>query len=173
MENYLLLKRTKEAEELSKRLGFEKALFLDSELALVKGSKAKELLEEVKNAKRKKLKTVYFAFGEEMLRFALEKSEVDIILGMEKIFAKDSLHYLKSGLDQILCKIALDKNKIIGFSVQEILDAKERSKLLARIRFNIHLCKKYKVKMLFGNFSREIYAMRSAKDLDAMLRVLG
>ena len=39
-----------------------------------------------------------------------------IVFGIEKIHPKDSLHYPKSGLDPVLCKIAADRGKIIGFS---------------------------------------------------------
>ena len=49
----------------------------------------------------------------------------------------------------------------------------ERAKLMNRIRFNLKLCRKYKVKTYFGNFAQQQFEMRSAKDLKSFWLVLG
>ena len=172
MDNYLLYRADPQAQELCKKLGFTKNLFIGSELTLLSAKTEKELLKAVGEAHQKKLITIYRPSSEDMLRFALEKSDVDVVLGMEQLHPKDSMHYVKSGLDQVLCKIAADNDKVIGFSFTDILENSGRAKLLARIMFNIRLCKKYKVKIIFSNFSTELWQMRSAKDLDAVFRVL-
>ena len=84
---------------------------------------------------------------------------------METINPKDSVHFLRGGLDQITCRIAKNKGKTIAFSFFEILNSRNRDKLIARMKFNIKLCKKYKVKTLFANFSTKKMELRSAKDL--------
>jgi len=173
MENLLLIRKSTALEELSQKLGFTKTLFLDEDFVLVRGKNHKDLLDQIKEARRKNKLAFYQPETEEMLRFALEHSSVDLIFGMEKINPSDSLHYLRGGLDQILCKIAQDKEKTIGFSFQQILTTKNPEKMIARMKFNLKLCRKYKVKTVFSNFSLQKEELRSAQDLEAFLRVLG
>jgi len=173
MEEYVLMKKSAEIEKSSVELGFTKIHFLDSDFVLLKGKTQKELLKEIENARNKRLKTVFKADSEEMLRFALEKNGVDIVYGMENIHPKDSLHYVRGGLDQVLCKIAAEKGKTLAFSFSEILNSSEKGKLLARIMFNVWLCKRYKVPIIFCSFASFEMEMRSAKDLQALGRILG
>ncbi len=161
MENILLMKESKEIINLSKELGFNTVNFV----SLIKAETPKELL---KMCKGKGLK-VYKPKTEKMLRFALEKAPIDIVLGVEDIHYKDSVHYLRGGLDQILCKIAVNKGKSIGISFSDVL--KDRSKL-GRIMFNLKICKKYGVKVVFNNFSLKKEEIRSAEDLQNFLKLL-
>jgi RNase P/RNase MRP subunit p30 len=169
MDNYILMKYSKEIEELSKSLGWERTLFLDRDFIFIETEKKKELLDKVQKTK---LLTVFNAKSEEMLRFALEKTKVDIVLGAEEINPKESLHFVRGGLDQITCKIAHEREKKIGFSFSSILSSKSREKLLRRISFNTKLCKKYKVSMLFSTFARSKEELRNAKDLQTFARQL-
>ncbi|MBU0470237.1 MAG: hypothetical protein KJ598_05990 [Nanoarchaeota archaeon] len=166
MDNYLLMKKSKELEDFSKSLGFEKTYFWEDFEILETDSK-KELL-RISGKK----KVIFRAPSEELLRFALEKTKVFGVIGMEKINPKDSLHFVRGGLDQVLCKIAAEKDKVVVFSFSEILNAKDKGKLLKRISFNAKLCKKYKVKVLFSTFASSKTEMRSVKDLEALSRVL-
>lgn len=168
MDNIILLDRNEELEELSKKLGFTRVYFKEDLVYLETKSK-KELLTKTKKAKF----SIYQPPTEDLLRFALEKTNVNMVVGMEKINPKDHTHYPRGGLDQITCRIAASRKKIVAFSFVDILDAKDRPKLLARMMFNIKLCKKYKVKMYFGDFCRGKVEMRGAKDLAAFFRLLG
>ncbi|MBT4805189.1 hypothetical protein HON71_03380, partial [Candidatus Woesearchaeota archaeon] len=109
----------------------------------------------------------------ELLRFALEKTKVDLIYGMETINPRDSVHFVRGGLDQITCRIAAEKGKIIAFSFSEILNAKNKDKIIARMKLNVKLCKKYRVKMYFSSFAKNENELRSAQDLFAFWKVLG
>src|SRR3989344_5797811 len=168
MDEYVFMKKSTEVEKLTADLGFAKVHFLDSDFVLLKGKTKKELLKEIDTARNKKLKTVFKADSEEMLRFALERSSVDIVYGMESIHPKDSLHYVRGGLDQILCKLAAERRKILAFSFSELLNSSDKARLLASIMFNVKLCKKYKVIMMFCSFASSTEEMRSAKDLQAL-----
>ena len=168
-----MMKKSAEVEKLAVELGFTKVHFLDNDFVLLKGKTQKELSKEIDTARNKRLKTVFKADSEEMLRFALERSSVDIVYGMENINPKDSLHYVRGGLDQVLCKLAVEKRKILAFSFSELLNSSDKARLLARIMFNVKLCKKYKVIMMFCSFASSTEEMRSAKDLQALGRVLG
>jgi len=103
----------------------------------------------------------------------LKNKKVNILLNPEKGSKKDHLHYRNSGLNQVLCKLVA-KNKIaIGISFREILESKDREKLIGRIMQNVKLCKKYKVKIIMGSFATNKYELRGAKDLEAFGRILG
>jgi len=171
MHNLILTKESKELSELSKKLGFTKTIFLEKDFVIVKGKSKKELLKEIGRAKGKL--TIYKTDSEELLRFALEKTKIDLIYGMETINPKDSVHFVRGGLDQITCRIAKEKDKIIAFSFSEILNAKNKDKIIARMKFNVKLCKKYKVKMFFSTFAKNENELRSAQDLFAFWKVLG
>lgn len=171
--NLVLMKENEELLELSKKLGFSKTLFLGKDLALVSGINKKKILNEIKEAKKKNLFVVVKAVTEEVLRFVLEKTTADLVFGQEMINPKDSVHFRRGGLDQILCKIARDKGKIIGFSFQDILNSNEKAKVMGRMMLNIKLCRKYKVKTFFGNLSENLFNLRSKKDLEAFWNVLG
>lgn len=172
MDNYLCMQRSKEIEELSRQLGFENSFFLDK-FVIIREKNVKDIIHKVREAKQKKLQAVCRVSDEKQLRYVLERVPVNMVLGQESIFVRDSVHYVKSGLDQTLCTIAALQKKTIVFSMHDLLHAKDRPVLVARIRFNIRLCKKYGVSFFLCNFSAQPYEMRSAKDLKAILGVLG
>ena len=173
MDEYVFIKKSMEIEKLALELGFTKVYFLESDFVVLKGRTKKDLLKEIEKARNQKLKTIFKADSEDMLRFVLERTSVDIVYGMEHVHPKDSLHYVRGGLDQILCKLAAEKGKILAFSFSELLNSSNKDKLLARIMVNIKLCKKYKVTMMLCSFATLKDEMRSAKDLQMLGRVLG
>lgn len=157
---------------LSKLLGFEQVFFKGDNFEILTASSKKELLKKAQQMKQRKLIVFFRPTTEEMLRFALEKAPIDGVMGVEEIHPTDSVHYVRSGMDQILCKIARERNKIVVFSFSAILNSSHRAKLLSRMMFNLELCQKYEVKVLFSNFSEAMEEMRSAADLQALERVL-
>ena len=173
MNDYIFMKKSAELEKQAAELGFEKVHFLDSDFVVLKSRTKKELLKEIEKARNQKLKTIYRADSEDMLRFVLERTKVDIVYDMESIHLKDSLHYVRGGLDQVLCKLAAEKGKILAFSFSELLNSSDKARRLARIMFNIKLGKKYDVPMIWCSFASSMEEMRSAKDLQALGRVLG
>ncbi len=108
-----------------------------------------------------------------ILRSALEDKRVDVIIGQEELEVKDSVHQRRSGLNQVLCKLAKDNNIAIGFSFNSILNAYDRPRMIGRIMQNIKLCRKYKVRMVFATFAEGNFGLRSAKDLLRFGDVLG
>ena len=172
MDNVLLFPKTPDALTLSSELGFTQTLFAE-DVVIITGSNKKEILAKATSSKARGKKVIFIPSDEELLRYALERVPVDIILGVEQIHAKDSVHHVRGGLDQVLCTIAREQGKIIGFSFSSILNSENRVRLLARMRFNIELCKKYKVNIFFGNFSGDRWEIRGKKDLQAFGRVLG
>ncbi len=167
MDNYLLLPYNKELEDKSKELGFTQTYFLEKDLVLSSATTPKELLTQSQKAHNAKKKLIYIPTSPDMLRFAIEKAPVDIILNSEKIYPNDSLHYPKAGLDQVLGPLANKKNKTIAFSFSHILNTTQRPKLLTRMAFNVKICKKYQVPLIWSTFAQSPSDLRSAKDLQA------
>jgi RNase P/RNase MRP subunit p30 len=163
MENLLVSMKD---EELSKKFGYAKNYILNHDFVIIKGENRRKVLSEIHKNKDKK--TVFDTASEEMLRFVLEKTPVNYFMGIENVNWKDSVHYVRGGLDQISCKIAAAKKKKYLISFSDILHSQDRSKLLKRIAFNLELCDKYNVEVIVAGFKD----VRSVNDIQAFLRVL-
>ena len=118
---------------------------------------------------------VVIAKDSDFNRKILENKKVNVLLFSNFLGNKNRLKQRDSGLNHILAKIARDNNIAIGIDIESIrkTEGKERGKLLARIKQNIKLCKKYKVPVMLCSFASSREEMRSAKDLQAFGRVLG
>lgn len=100
---------------------------------------------------------IFSSNSDELNRKILEKEKIDILL-IRTTDRKDKMKQRDSGFNQILAKLAKKKNVTIGINLSEIIYAKtekEKSRTLARIRQNIKLCAKNKVKMKFITVKRE------------------
>ncbi len=171
MDNIAFFPRTAEAEQLCTTFGFTHTLFSDS-VALLQEADIRKLIQNIQQQKQKQKLVIVHPGSEEQLRAVLEKTSADMVMGLESIHPKDSLHYVRSGLDQVLCSIAAKRQKTVAFSFASLLQTDYRPKLLARMMFNIQLCRKYGVSTFFGNFSSSPEELRSKKDLQALQRLL-
>ena len=114
-------------------------------------------------------KIIIFSGTDELNRKILEKEKIDILLLNQKA-RRDKQRQRDSGFNQVLAKIAKKNNVAIGINLDEIINAKTKTKaeVLARIRQNIKLCNKNKLKMKFiPQTYRDIY------DLKALSLILG
>ena len=91
---------------------------------------------------------IVVAEGKDTARHLLEKTGVDVVYGLERDDGRDHTHYRYSGMNQVLAKIAHDKDKIICFDIGKVISSSgmKRSKVIGRMMQNIMLCRKYKVK---------------------------
>lgn len=98
-------------------------------------------------------------------RKVLDKEQINILL-LSQAERKDKLKQRDSGFDHVIAKIAKKNNITIGINLDEIINSKGKSKLeiLGRIKQNIKLCNKNKLKMKFisirGN-ERDIYDLKA------------
>lgn len=83
----------------------------------------------------------------EFNRKILEDKKTNALI-IVHINQEDKLKQRDSGLNQVLCKIAKDKDKLILFDLRELIDThgKEKAKILGRWAQNVMLLKKYNVK---------------------------
>lgn len=172
MIDLVYLKASKELQETLSQLKVT-PLFHNQSFCEVHAKTKKELLLKAKTAKAKKLITIFKPLSEDFLRFALERTPVDIIYGQESINPRDSVHFPRGGLDQVTCKIAKEKGKVVAFSLAEIHNARNPAKLLKRMRFNAKMLAKYKVTTLLITQSKQVADLRSQSDLKAFTRMIG
>ncbi|UZE93959.1 MAG: hypothetical protein IB618_00055 [Candidatus Pacearchaeota archaeon] len=187
---FFIGKRNKKIEYSFKKLGFDKVYFVKEV------SKLKEIRKEDKstyNAFLIKTKGIemlrrmvdkasnYISFilvlgiNDEINRITLEHKKVRALVSPEYKREKDFLHYRNSGLNQVLCKIARDNDKIIIENFSDfILESKDITKalILGRMIQNARLCKKYKTRLIIGNFVRNNSEFRSKYDLETFKRIL-
>jgi len=130
------------------------------------------------NKIRKKIKDnpkkviIFSSDNDELNRKIIEKEKIDILF-LNQVQRRDRFKQRDSGLNQVLAKLAKKKNITVGINLDEILESKGEKKkdILARVKQNIKLCNKHKVKMDFialkEKNKRDIY------DLKALGLVLG
>lgn len=107
-------------------------------------------------------------------REAIERGAT-LVYGFEEQSRKEHTHYRRSGLNQVLCKIATQKNVSIAFPFAAILNKRNehQAQHLGRIAQNIAFCQKYNTPMKIASFATTPYEMRPPKDLAAFFTLLG
>ena len=101
-------------------------------------------------------------------RASIEKKQ-DIVFGFEFAEPYDSLHYRRSGLSQVLCKLANEKevNLAVPFSMFNSI------KHLGRLKANAKMMQKYKNKIILCSFASSPYEMRAFHELLSFAIVFG
>lgn len=97
-----------------------------------------------------KEKIIFYSDNDELNRKILEKENINILLINQKN-RKDYQKQRNSGFNQVMAKLAKKKKITIGINLDEIIDAKgkNQAEIIARIKQNILLCNKNKIKMKF------------------------
>ncbi len=177
----------KEFLEIAGKLGYKSLVFAYNGMdkmpknlhELIEKSKIKIttaiVAEEKQIQKAKKNANIILVKSSGNDRWVLEKSSADILFGLEAAQKKDFMHHRASGLNQVLCKIAAKKGKIIAFDFSTVLNSKGmlRAQIIGRMMQNIRFCRKYKVKTAIASFAKTPYGMRSPEDLASFATVLG
>ena len=120
--------------------------------------KASELGEEV----------VFTSNDDELNRKILEKEKIDALLICQK-GRKDRQKQIDSGFNQVMAVLAKKNNVTIGICLDELKDAKneEKKDIVARIKQNVKLCSKKRLRMKF--FSKDRYNLHDIKALGLVL----
>ena len=93
---------------------------------------------------------------------------VDFVYNLEAGKEKDGIFSRRSGLNQVLAKLARDKGVTIIFSYHLFANAKNKATILGRMQQNYSLCKKYEVRTKVAAMS----SSPSATTLKAFERLL-
>ena len=97
-----------------------------------------------------KKKIIFSSENEEIIKKILEKETINVLL-LNLVNKKDRFKQRDSGFDSVLARLAKKKNVIIGINLDEVLNSEKREKsdIISRIRQNVRLCNKNKLKMEF------------------------
>lgn len=108
----------------------------------------------------------------ENLRYVMESAKGLFISGVEFSEREDFVHFRNSGVNHILLNIARERNITFVFDFRRFLELDKRKKAVAlgRLKQNIDLFRKYKVKFMFASFADSTYSLR--KDFMSFLRIL-
>ena len=129
-------------------------------------SKLKDKIKKEKAEADNKI-IIYSSEDDELNRKVAEKLPIDILL-LNLSARKDFQKQRNSGFNQVLAKAMKEKNIQLGINLDEIIEEtnmKKKSEILARLKQNIFLCNKNKVKMKFiiqkEKNNRNIYDLKS------------
>lgn len=106
---------------------------------------------------------IFSSNDDELNKKILEKEKINVLL-LNLSSRKDRMKQRDSGFNHVLAKLAKKKNISLGINLDEIInsDSKGKSEILARVRQNIKLCNKNKLKMKFiSKNKRERYNLKS------------
>jgi ribonuclease P/MRP protein subunit RPP1 len=113
---------------------------------------------------------IFSSEDEETSRKVLEKENIEIFL-LNLAGKKDYQKQRNSGFNHVMAKLAKKKGIFIGINLNELIKSgeKEKAEIIARIRQNIKICNKNKLKMKFIYKNQK----RNLHDLVALGLVLG
>jgi len=121
-------------------------------------SKARDLIR-----KNRGKKIIFSSDDDELDRKILEKEKIDILL-LNQRERKDRQKQRESGFDHVMAKLAKKNGVAIGINFDEIINShgKNKADILARIRQNVKICNKEKLKMVFLKAKeKNIYDLKS------------
>jgi RNase P/RNase MRP subunit p30 len=132
-----------------------------------------KLKDKIKKEKSEKKIVIYSSEDDELNRKVVEKLPIDILL-LNLSNRKDFQKQRNSGFNQVLAKAMKKKNIQLGINFDEIVEErglKKKLEIFARIKQNIVLCNKDKIKMKF--IINKEKNKRNIHDLKALGLVLG
>ncbi|MBS3165280.1 hypothetical protein J4439_07665 [Candidatus Woesearchaeota archaeon] len=99
---------------------------------------------------------------------------VDAIFGMELATRQDGLHARHSGMNQVRCAAAKEKDVLTGIALRPMLEAGPylRARLLGRHSQNLRICEN-RCAVTIASLARHPYQMRSPQEMRSLLAVMG
>lgn len=111
---------------------------------------------------------VFTSNDDDLNRKVIEKLPIQILLiPLEE--RKDYMKQRNSGFNEVMARVMKEKGIKLGLNLDEIIDSKNKERILARLKQNIFLCNKFKIKVIFleGKYKRNFHELKS------LLLVLG
>lgn len=166
----------KEFIELAKVLGFDELIFVYSNKADFYHGALGIVIHNALLCGEKKVQKDFFCFvrNPEDARYVFEKSSPFCVFGLE-VQSRDFMHHRGSGFNHVMARFAAEKGVHLGFSFRSILNSSsvQRAQIIGRLKQNIRLARKYRVKTIIASFAESPFEMRSPHDLANFFAVLG
>ncbi|MGA2130506.1 MAG: RNase P subunit p30 family protein [Candidatus Pacearchaeota archaeon] len=127
----------------------------------VSGNDFNEIRKKIRESKGKKV--IFSSSDDDIARKVLEKEKINVLL-ISLMGRRDKLKQRNSGFNQVLAKLAKRKDVAIGINLDELVNSskEEKAEILGRIRQNIVLCNKNKLKMIFiSKESKDSYNLKA------------
>ena len=117
---------------------------------LISGKDFNEARKKIREAQKQGAEVIFTSNDDELERKVLEKETISMLL-ISQEGRRDMAKQRSSGFNQVLAKTAKKKDVVVGINLDEILNSQEekKSEILSRIRQNVKLCNKNKLKMEF------------------------
>ena len=143
---------------------YQQKTFQEKDITIKTGILA--LPKQVRYSQKKAEIVVVKAAGETDLH-TLEHFPPTIMYGFEFSERKDFMHHRNSGMNHMHAAMMAEKNVTYVFPVSQVVNAEEKLKgeIVGRLRQNMELAKKYKVKVILASFATEPTDMRNGKDV--------
>lgn len=135
---------------------------------LIQEKNFEDARKEIKKNKDKEI--IFSSEDDELNRKILEKESINILL-LNQAKRKDFQKQRNSGLNHVLAKIAKKNHVKIGINIDEIIDSKNKSEILARVKQNIRICNKNKLKMIFISTKKYQRNQHDLKSLGLILKM--
>jgi len=115
------------------------------------------------------------AQDEKLIRRLLEDKRIDGLINIESSTGREHTHYRRSGVNQVIAKIARENGKFYCMDFSRILQTPiyNRYILLGRMVQNIRIFQKYRVPIAIASFASNKYELRNRDALESFVRVLG
>ena len=101
------------------------------------------------------------------------RQNADVVFGFEKLYEKESIYHPLSGLSVSILRDSKSVVNCVGFSLNDVFQSRFSVSFFHKLRFNIFLCRKFKVNLLFGSFASSPLNLRSPTDISGFVRSLG
>ncbi len=113
--------------------------------------------------------------SEDQNRAHVSDRNIAVLMNPEAKSQIDKMHSRRSGLNQVLAKLAKENDVAIGFGFRCLLHADPitRAMILGRMKQNVKICRKAGTKMVVCSYAHDLKELRGAKDLVAFARVIG
>jgi len=106
-------------------------------------------------------------------RAVLERG-VKLMFGFEEQERYDGLHHHNSGLNHVLCTLAVERGTHFALNLHSLIASPSlRGQIMGRMMQNIKLCRKLDVKLIVGSFATNPIELRAPGDINALLTLLG
>ncbi|MEK6741567.1 MAG: RNase P subunit p30 family protein [Nanoarchaeota archaeon] len=118
---------------------------------------------KIREANKENKQVIFSSNDDDLNRKILEKEEVNVLL-INMSGRKDRMKQRDSGFNHVIAKLTKKKDVIIGINLDEIISSrgKEKLEIIGRVRQNVKLCNKNKVKMKFISKEKcDIYNLKS------------
>ncbi len=97
------------------------------------------------------------------------------IINAELIHAKDSVHFIKSGIDDVMAKEMAQKKIAIVFNLNLLInaDSAKRALIIRRMKENMKKAVKFNVPVLFASCAKNRYELFNGQQIKEWAKYLG